>query len=103
MSSRDKVSSLGGCGLFSSISPMSKKTNPTFFGIKADGVTFLFKFPTRSALKKAKAGAKRIGLKLSEVICSITPVLQPFTGPPKFQLVRRKFTHEDRDRKPRTV
>jgi hypothetical protein len=82
---------------------MSKKTNPTFFGIKADGATFLFKFPTRAALKKAKAGAARIGLKLSEVICSITPVLQPFTGPPKYQLVRRKFTHEDRDRKPRTV
>lgn len=82
---------------------MSKKDDSTFFGIKADGVTFLFKFPTRSALKKAKAGAKRIGLKLSDLICAFNPVFQPFMGLPKAPLVRRKFTHEDRDRKPRTV
>ena len=59
---------------------MSKKNDPTFFGIKADGVTFLFKFPTRSALKKAQAGAKRIGLKLSDVICAFNPVFPAFHG-----------------------
>jgi hypothetical protein len=62
-----------------------------------------FEFPSGSALNKAKAGAKRIGLKLSEVICSFNPVFQPFTGPPKLAVNERKFTDEDRERKPCTV
>jgi hypothetical protein len=85
---------------------MSKKSGSAFFGvkaIKADGATFLFEFPTLSALKKAKAGAKRIGLNLSDVICAFNPVFQPFMGLPKAPPVRRKFTHQDRARKPRTV
>jgi hypothetical protein len=76
---------------------MNKKRDPIVFGAKCAGVTFLFEFPTRSALRKAKAGARRLGLRLSDLLCWFNPFLRPFTYAPESVISTRcKFTNENR-------
>ncbi len=68
-----------------------KKKDDVVFGVKRAGVTWLWQFPS-STFKQARAGAKRLGLSLGQLLCGD----YPFTGVPKAEGLRR-FTHTDQE------
>ncbi len=63
---------------------MSKKDDSILFGAKRAGVTYLYKFRSRKEFTRAQAGAKRLGMSLSQLLCGEQELPQP-----------RKFTDED--------
>jgi hypothetical protein len=69
---------------------MSKKE--VNFGVKYQGVTWLFCFWNRKMFNAARSGARRLGVSLGELISQ----KYLFTGVPKLAEVPRKFTEKDR-------
>jgi hypothetical protein len=69
---------------------MSKKE--VIFGVKYLGVTWLFYFCNRKMFNAARAGARRLGVSLGELISQ----KYLFTGFQKLPEAPRKFTEEDR-------
>jgi hypothetical protein len=68
---------------------MSKKQDEIIFGAEGAGVTWLYSFVESAELDAARAGAKRVGLSLSQLLCG------PHAQVPKNN--QRRFTHEDRE------
>jgi hypothetical protein len=69
---------------------MNTKDDSILFGAKRAGITWLFKFDCAARLKRARAGAKRLGMSLAELLCraKISTDLPDLPEP-------RKFTDED--------
>jgi hypothetical protein len=56
---------------------MSKKPVPVLYGAKRAGVTYLYEFDTRSQFENAQAAAKRLGLKLGQLLHFNKKLAQP--------------------------
>jgi len=68
---------------------MSKKQDEIIFGARRAGVTWLYSFEDRADLEAARAGAQRLGLSLSQLLC------EPHAQEEKSS--HRKFIYEDRE------
>ena len=64
---------------------MNKKKDEIIFGAKRAGVTWLHKFQSREMFNQAKAGAEKLGLSLSQLLC----------GGYRRLPAQRKFTVQD--------
>jgi hypothetical protein len=68
------------------------KDDSILFGAKRAGITWLFKFDCAERLKRARAGAARLGMSLAELLCSTRISADGVPELPE----PRKFTDEDR-------